>query len=112
MPPEVPGMTRVDRLILAVLDQAGVVAVPPKAIVLTLRDEHGRDAPSKSQINRRLRNELSERGLVHQPFAGEARGYYALTELGERYFHDPDAEPTEFIANIDDAAGSDEHPDE
>lgn len=95
-------MTRIDRLILDVLDHAGVVAVPPKAIVLTLREEHGRDAPSKSQVNRRLRNELSEHGLVHQPFEGEARGYYAVTDLGRRYFHDPDATSEEFVADIDD----------
>ena len=95
-------MTRVDRRILEVLDQMGMAAVPPKAIIFELRERHGIDAPSVSQVNRRLRNELSEHGLVYQPFQDEVRGYYAITELGERYFHDSDAEPEEFIAGIDD----------
>ena len=94
-------MTRIDRLILEVLDQAGIAAVPPKAILFELRERHGIDAPSESQVNRRLRNKLSSHGLVHQPFHEDARGYYAITELGERYFHDSDAEPAEFINDID-----------
>ena len=101
--PVVPWMTRVDRLILEVLDQTGIAAVPPKAIIFELRERHGIDAPSESQVNRRLRNELSEHGLVHQPFHEDARGYYAITELGERFLHDPDAEPAEFVADINDS---------
>ena len=101
MPPLVPWMTRTDRYILDLLDQAGI-AVPPKVIWLNLRHEHGENAPSKKQISRRLRNELTDHGLVHQPFADEARGLYAITELGERYFHDSDAKPEEFIADVND----------
>lgn len=95
-------MTRTDRYILDLLDQPGIV-VTPKAIWLSLRHMHGDDAPSKQQISRRLRNELSEHGLVYQPFASEERGYYALAELGERFLHDSDAKPTEFIAGINDS---------
>lgn len=101
-PPVVPWMTRVDRLILEVLDQMNIAAAPPQAIVFELETRHGIDAPSESHVNRRLRNELTTHRLVHQPFADEARGYYAITELGRRYFHDSDAEPAEFVADIDD----------
>lgn len=99
MPPVVPWMTRTDRYILELLDKG--VALPPKVIHLNLRREYGNDAPSRRQISRRLRNELSTHGLVHQPFDGEVRGVYAITELGERYFHDSDAEPAEFVAGLD-----------
>src|SRR5699024_6182561 len=103
MPPPVPWMTRTDRYILDLLDQPGIV-VTPKAIWLSLRHLHGDDdAPSKQQISRRLRTELTDHELVHQPFVGEERGYYALTELGERFLHDSDAEPAEFVAAIDDS---------
>ena len=100
MPPVVPWMTRTDRYILELLDKG--VALPPKVIHLNLRRETGDDAPSRRQISRRLRNELSTHGLVHQPFAGEVRGVYAITDLGRRYFHDSDAEPAEFVAELDD----------
>jgi hypothetical protein len=92
-------MTKTDRYVLDMLDHRGTV-ITPKGVWLSLRQMHGDDAPSREQISRRLRNELSEQELVHQPFAGEERGYYALTELGERFLHDPDAEPAEFIANM------------
>ncbi|WP_237561203.1 hypothetical protein [Halococcus sediminicola] len=87
------------------LDEAKIAAIPPKAIVFELRTRHGIDAPSESHVNRRLRNELTQHGLVHQPFEEEARGYYAITELGRRYFHDSNAEPEEFVADIDDTLG-------
>ncbi len=94
-------MTRTDRYILRLLNRPGIV-MPPKAIWLSLRRVHGEDAPSKKQISRRLRNELTGHGLIHQPFAGEERGYYELTELGERFLHDPDADGEEFVADIGD----------
>ena len=109
-PPLVPWMTRIDPLILEVLDDAQIAAIPPKAIVFELRTRHGIDAPSESHVNRRLRNELTKHGLVDQPFADEARGYYGITELGERYFHDPGAEPKEFVADTDGISGE-ERPD-
>ena len=105
MPPKVPWMTRIDRLILEVLDQAGI-AVPPRAVVLALQERHGLDAPSESHVNRRLRNELSDHGLVNQPFEEQTRGYYAITDLGKRYFHNPDASPEEFVADISDVPHS------
>lgn len=101
MPPLVPWMTGADGYILRLLDRAGV-AMPPKAIALNLRTEHGASAPSEKHVGRRLREDLSSNGLVHQPFLDEARAYYAITDLGERYLHDPDAEPGEFIADSDD----------
>ena len=100
MPPVVPWMTRTDQYILDLLETG--IALPPKVIHLNLRRIHGEDAPSRRQISRRLRNELTEHGLVYQPFEGEARGLYAITDLGKRYFHDSDAEPAEFVADIDD----------
>lgn len=102
MAPVVPWMTRTDRYILDLLDGAGIVATP-MTICLELRRRYGDDAPSQRQISRRLGNELSDHGLVSQPFADEVRGYYELTELGERFLHDPDAEPAEFVANIDES---------
>jgi hypothetical protein len=101
MPPLVPWMTRTDRYVLDLLDGANIVATP-KTIWFELRRRYGEDAPSKRQISRRLKTGLSHHGLVHQPFADEARGYYELTELGERFLHDSDAEPAEFIADIND----------
>lgn len=106
MPPVVPWMTRTDRYILQLLDQAGIVA-PPRVIQLELSERHGEDAPSRRQIARRLTNELSEHGLVDQPFADDVRGYYAITDLGEHFLHDPDAEPAEFVANMDESHTSD-----
>ena len=100
MPPLVPWMTGADDYILRLLDRTDV-AMPPKAIALNLRREHGQAAPSRKHVSRRLRNELAEHGLVHQPFTDEARGYYAITDLGKRYFHDSDAEPAEFVADMD-----------
>lgn len=99
MPPVVPWMTRTDRYILEVLDRGGII-ITPSVIWLNLRRQYGDDAPSKRQISRRLRNELSEHGLVEQPFPDEARGYYELTELGKRFLHDSDAEPAEFVAEM------------
>jgi hypothetical protein len=99
MLPVVPWMTRTDRYILELLDSG--IALPPKVVQLNLRRMHGDDAPSRRQVSRRLRNELSEHGLVHQPFSGEVRGVYAITELGERFLHDPDTEPEEFVADTD-----------
>lgn len=91
-------MTKVDESILTLLDRVGI-ALTPTAIELALRDERG-DAPTMNHIARRLRNDLSEQGLVHQPHSEEARGYYAITELGERYLHDPDADSEEFVADM------------
>ena len=104
MPPVVPWMTRTDRYILEVLDGAGIVATP-KTIYLELLRRYDEDAPSNRQISRRLKTELSEHGLVEQPFAHKARGYYEISERGERFLHDSDADPEEFItgvAHIDD----------
>ncbi|UOO97329.1 hypothetical protein MUK72_19465 (plasmid) [Halococcus dombrowskii] len=94
-------MTGADGYILRLLDRTGV-AMPPKAIALNLRAEYGASAPSEKHVGRRLREELSTHGLVHQPFQDEARAYYAITNLGERYLHDSDAEPAEFVAGMDD----------
>jgi repressor of nif and glnA expression len=102
MPPVVPWMTKTDRYILDLLDEAGIVA-PPRVIRLELRKRYGEDAPSRRQIARRLANELAEYGLVEQPFDDEVRGYYTITDLGERYLHDPDAEPEEFGADSNDS---------
>lgn len=99
-PPMVPWMTRVDHLVLDLLDQQRI-ALPPTAITLALEEEHGINAPSNSQVARRLREDLSHHGLVKQPHADRVRGYYLITELGKRYLHDSDAEPAEFVADMD-----------
>lgn len=101
MPPLVSWMTGADGYILDLMDQVGI-PLPPTAIALGLREWHGQSAPTANHIARRLRNDLSTHGLVHQPYPDEVRGYYAITELGERYLHDPDAEAEEFVADIDD----------
>jgi DNA-binding PadR family transcriptional regulator len=101
MPPLVPWMTPADDYILRLLNKADV-AMPPKAIALNLRREYGGGAPAEKHVGRRLRENLSTHGLVHQPFQDEARAYYAITDLGKRYFNDSDAEPEEFIAGLDD----------
>jgi DNA-binding PadR family transcriptional regulator len=100
-PPMVQWMTRVDHLVLELLDEQGI-ALPPTAITLALEEEHGINAPSNSQVARRLREDLSYHGLVEQPYRERVRGYYLITDLGRRYLHDSDAEPAEFVADIDD----------
>jgi hypothetical protein len=101
-PPWIPWMSRADQSILTLLDRVEI-ALTPTAIGLALQDEHGEDAPTANHIARRLRNELTTHGLVHQPHSDEAQGYYAITELGRRYLHDPDAVAEEFVADIDDS---------
>lgn len=101
MPPLVPWMTGADDYILRLLDRTGI-AIPPKAIALNLRREFGAGAPSEKHVGRRLRENLSKHGLVYQPFQDEARAYYAISDLGKRYFHDSDAEPEEFISDVGD----------
>lgn len=100
-PPVVPWMSRVDHLILELLDEQGI-ALPPTAVMLALRERDAINAPSKSHVARRLRDELSYHGLVDQPHEGEVQGYYAITDLGQRYLHDADADPAEFVVGIDD----------
>ena len=97
MAPVVPWMTRTDRYILDLLDEAGI-AIPPMAIWLNLRDIYGDDAPSRRHVARRLGGPLTEHGLIDQPFEEESRGYYRITDLGERYLHDSEAEPEDFTA--------------
>lgn len=94
-------MTRVDHLVLDLLDQQGI-ALPPTAITLALEEEYGINAPSNSQVARRLREDLSHHGLAKQPHEDRVRGYYVITDLGRRYLHDSDAEPAEFVADMDD----------
>jgi DNA-binding PadR family transcriptional regulator len=98
-PPPVPWMTRTDRYILDLLDRAGV-AITPTTVWRNLHREHGDDTPSQRQITRRLRDQLATHGLVTQPFE-DAENYYELTELGERFLHDDDAETAEFIGGLD-----------
>ena len=101
MPPVwVPWMTKTDQSILTLLDRVGI-ALTPTAIGLALREEQGATAPTMNHIARRLRDELTEHGLVHQPHAEEVQGYYAITELGERYLHDSDANTEEFVADTE-----------
>lgn len=95
-------MTGADDYILKFLDRTDA-AMPPKVIALNLRRNHGGAAPSRKHVSRRLRGDLTEYGLVHQPFVDEARGVYAITDLGKRYFHDPEAEAEEFTTVVDDA---------
>jgi DNA-binding PadR family transcriptional regulator len=98
-------MTRVDQLVLRVLDEQGI-ALPPTAITLALEEEHGSiHAPSNSQVARRLRDQLNDHGLVAQPYRDRVRGYYVISDLGRRYLHDSDAEPAEFVADIGDSSG-------
>ena len=99
MPPVVPWMTNTDRHILALLDKADI-AVTPAVIYRNLHHELADEAPSERQISRRLREHLTEHGLVTEPFEG-VEGYYALSELGERFLHADDAETEEFVAGLD-----------
>jgi repressor of nif and glnA expression len=102
MPPWVPWMSRVDEQILRVLDQVGF-ALPPKAIMLGIRERYGEGAtPGANHVSRRVRGPLFEHGLIERPSPDEARTYYGITELGERYLHDSDAESEEFVTGIDD----------
>lgn len=100
MPPLVPWMTGADGYILNLMDEVGI-PLPPTAIALGLREWHGESAPTTNHVARRLRDDLSDHGLVHQPYPDEVQGYYAITDLGKRYLHDSDAEAEEFIANVD-----------
>lgn len=95
-------MSRVDEQILRVLDHVGF-ALPPKAIMLGIRARYGEEAtPAAYHVSRRVRGPLFEHGLIERPLPDEARTYYGITDLGERYLHDSDAEPAEFIADVDD----------
>ena len=97
-------MSRVDEQILRVLDQVGF-ALPPKAIMIGIREEYGEEAtPAAYHVSRRVRGPLFEHGLIERPFPDEAKTYYGITDLGERYLHDSDAEPAEFISNVDDSS--------
>ena len=103
-PPLVPWMSRVDGQILRVLDQVEF-PLPPKAIMLGIRAQFGEEAtPAAYHVSRRVRGPLFEHGLIERPFPDEAKTYYGLTELGERYLHDPDAEPEDFVFDIDDSS--------
>lgn len=94
-------MSQVDEQILRVLDQVGF-PLPPKAIMLGIRERYGEEAaPGANHVSRRVRGPLSEHGLIDRPLPDEARTYYGVTELGERYLHDPDAESEEFVADMD-----------
>jgi repressor of nif and glnA expression len=99
--PLVPWMSRVDEQILRVLDEVGF-ALPPKAIMIGIRTKYGEEAtPAAYHVSRRVRGSLLEHGLIERPLPDEASTYYGITELGERYLHDPDAEPAEFVADMD-----------
>lgn len=92
MRPRVPWMTQTDILLLEWLDEmkenGPADAAPPKQIHLSLEEE-----PDYSHLNRRLRK-LFDAGLVEKPYSG---GYYQISELGQRYLHDPDASVDDFV---------------
>jgi repressor of nif and glnA expression len=101
-PPLVPWMSRVDEQILRILDQVGF-SLPPKAIMLGIREQYGEDAtPAAYHVSRRVRGPLFEHGLIERPHPDEAKTYYGITELGKRYLHDSDAEAEEFVVDIED----------
>lgn len=99
-------MSRVDEQILRVLDQVGF-PLPPKAIMLGIREEYGEEAtPAAYHVSRRVRGPLFEHGLLDRPLPNEAKTYYGITELGERYLHNSDADVEEFVADINDDIGN------
>lgn len=95
MRPAVFWMSQVDDVVLEWLDEHDIAA-PPKVIHVNLER-----AVSYSQVNRRLRK-LEENGLVHK--GPERNDYYAITDLGREYLHDPDATADDFP----DQSGQDE----
>ena len=84
-------MTTNDISILEWLDEVDMWS-PPKQIHLEMEDP-----PSYTTINRRLRK-LEANGLVEKH--PETRGYYRLSEKGDRYLNDPDASKEEFIPDV------------
>lgn len=80
-------MSQVDDILLEWLDGHDIAATP-KVIFVNLDT-----AVSYSQVNRRLWK-LEQNELVFQD--PERNDYYAITELGRRYLHDPDATASDF----------------
>jgi DNA-binding PadR family transcriptional regulator len=84
-------MTETDVALLEWLDDmkkyGPADAAPPKQIHLYMEDP-----PTYSHLNRRLRK-IADAGLVEKVEEG---GYYEISELGQRYLHDPDASAEEF----------------
>lgn len=87
MRPLVPWMSKVDDILLEWLDEHDIAATP-KVIHTNLNT-----AISYSQVNRRLRK-LETNNLVKRD--SNRNNYYAITDHGHRYLHDPDATPDDF----------------
>jgi DNA-binding PadR family transcriptional regulator len=87
MRPHVPWMSKVDDLVLEWLDEQDI-AVTPKVLHANLET-----SVSYSQVNRRLWK-LEENGLVKRD--PDRNDYYAITEKGRKYLHDPDATADDF----------------
>jgi DNA-binding transcriptional ArsR family regulator len=98
-------MTQTDVALLEWLDDlkgsGPLDMATPKQIHLTLED-----APTYSHLNRRLRA-LYDAGLVEKPHDGN----YRITELGQRYLHDPDASVEEFLQEEEDDEDEDDSTD-
>lgn len=90
--PLVPWMSKVDDILLEWLDEHDI-AVTPKVIHANLDT-----GVSYSQVNRRLWK-LETNGLVEKD--PERNDYYAITDLGRTYLHDPDASPDDFPDQTD-----------
>lgn len=97
MRPRVPWMSDVDRVILEIADSRtrGTSA----ADTWINWPEPDEDRPTHQHIHRRFRT-LHEHGLLEEE--GSKRGWYRLTDLGDRYLHDDSATVSDFVEDGED----------
>jgi hypothetical protein len=87
MPPRIPWITGVDRLILDWM-YANDVVIKPKLLLANLeRDYSPEEAPSYSQMVRRCRF-LRERAGLLEHFSEDYSGELVLSDLGRRFQED------------------------
>jgi hypothetical protein len=89
-------MSDVDRVILEIADdrQRGTSA----ADVWINWPEEVQSRPTDQHVHRRVR-ELYDRGFLERE--GNKRGWYILTEVGDKYLNDPDATIEDFTDEDD-----------
>ena len=97
MRPRVPWMSDVDRVILEIAE--GRKRATSTADVWVNWPEDVIDRPTDQHVHRRMRA-LNEHGLLREE--GSKRGWYVLTDLGDKYLNDPDATIDDFVDEADD----------
>ncbi|MCD2205073.1 PadR family transcriptional regulator [Halobacterium sp. KA-6] len=97
MRPRVPWMSKVDDIVLEWLDDHDIAATPK--VIHTNLDT----AISYSQVNRRLWKLETNNLIERDP---DRNDYYAITDLGRTYLHDPTATADDFPNHTDEHTDS------